>query len=56
MAVIATLVLYLRVRMSGLVYPGGPGNTEGGRITVPLTSCLTDLESAMPTDNFCFYF
>ncbi len=29
-----------------------PGNTKGGSITVPLTSCLTGLESA---DNFCFY-
>jgi hypothetical protein len=25
----------------------GPGNTEGGSITVPLTSCLTGLESAL---------
>ncbi len=24
-----------------------PGNTKGGSITVPLTSCLTDLESAV---------
>ncbi len=24
-----------------------PGNTRGGRITVPLTSCLTGLESAL---------
>ncbi len=24
-----------------------PGNTEGGSITVPLTSCLTGLESAV---------
>jgi hypothetical protein len=24
-----------------------PGNTKGGRITVPLTSCLTGLESAV---------
>ena len=28
------------------------GNTKGGSITVPLTSCLTGLEFA---DNFCFY-
>jgi hypothetical protein len=28
------------------------GNTKGGSITLPLTSCLTGLES---TDNFCFY-
>jgi hypothetical protein len=28
------------------------GNTKGGSITVPLTSCLTGLELA---DNFCFY-
>jgi hypothetical protein len=28
------------------------GNTKGGSIIVPLTSCLTGLESA---DNFCFY-
>ncbi len=33
-----------------------PGNTKGGSIAVPLTSCLTSLESAvMTTDNFCFY-
>ena len=25
----------------------GPGNTKGGNITVPLTSCLTGLESAV---------
>jgi len=25
-----------------------PGNTKGGSVTVPLTSCLT-------TDDFCFY-
>jgi len=24
-----------------------PGNTKGGRIIVPLTSCLTGLESAL---------
>ncbi len=24
-----------------------PGNTNGGSITVPMTSCLTDLESAV---------
>ncbi len=30
-----------------------PGNTKRRSITVPLTSCLTDLES---TDKFCFYF
>jgi hypothetical protein len=29
----------------------GPGNTKGESITVPLTSCLTGLESA---DKFCF--
>ncbi len=29
-----------------------PGNTKGESITVPLTSCLTGLESA---DNFRFY-
>ncbi len=28
------------------------GNTKGGSITVPLTSCLT---GCMATDNFCFY-
>jgi len=34
---------------------GKPGNTTGGSITVPLTSCLTDLESAvLTTHNFCF--
>jgi len=31
-----------------------PGNTKGGSITVPLTSCLTGL-TGMTTDNFCFY-
>ncbi len=34
-----------------------PGNNKQGSITVPLTSCLTDLESAiMTTDDFCFLF
>jgi hypothetical protein len=32
-----------------------PGNTKRGSITVPLTSCLTGLESAVTTDNFCIY-
>ncbi len=32
-----------------------PGNTKEGSITVPLTSCLPGLESAVTTDNFCFY-
>jgi hypothetical protein len=33
-----------------------PGNTNGGRITVPLTSCLTGLESAVwQLTFFCFY-
>jgi len=34
-----------------------PGNTKGGSITVPLTSCLTALESAVgqPTIFICFY-
>ncbi len=32
------------------------GNTKGGSISVPLTSCLTDLESAvLHLTNFCFY-
>ncbi len=31
------------------------GNTKGGSITVPLTSCFTGLESAVTTDNFCVY-
>jgi hypothetical protein len=31
------------------------GNTKGGSITVPLTSGLTGLESAVTTDNFCVY-
>jgi hypothetical protein len=26
---------------------GQPGNTKGGSITVPLTSCLTGLESVV---------
>ncbi len=34
-----------------------PGNTKGGSITVPLTSCLTGLESAVcQLPIFCFYF
>ncbi len=34
-----------------------PGNTEGGIITVQLTSCLTVLESAvLQLTIFCFYF
>jgi hypothetical protein len=33
-----------------------PGNTKGGSITVPLTSCLTGLESAVwQMTIFCFY-
>ncbi len=32
-----------------------PGNTKGGSVIVPLTSCLTGLESAVTTDNFCLY-
>jgi hypothetical protein len=32
------------------------GNTKGGSITVPLTSCLTGLESAVrQLTIFCFY-
>jgi hypothetical protein len=31
------------------------GNTKGGSNIVPLTSCLTGLESTVFTDNFCFY-
>jgi hypothetical protein len=31
-----------------------PGNTKGGSVTVPLTSCLTGLD-CMTTDIFCFY-
>jgi hypothetical protein len=31
------------------------GNTKGGSISVPLTSCLTGLELAVTTDKFCFY-
>jgi len=32
------------------------GNTKGGSIIVPLTSCLTGFGiSCMTTDNFCFY-
>ncbi len=27
--------------------PAGPGNTNGGSITLPLTSCLTGLEPAI---------
>jgi hypothetical protein len=34
-----------------------PGNTKGGSIPVPLTSCLTGFGiSCTTTDNFCFYF
>ncbi len=33
-----------------------PGNTKGGSITVPLTSCLTGLESALwQLTIFCIY-
>jgi hypothetical protein len=32
-------------RVMGRFHPV-PGNTKGGSITVPLTSCLTGLESA----------
>jgi hypothetical protein len=33
-----------------------PGNTEGGSINVPLTSCFHWFGiSCMTTDNFCFY-
>ncbi len=33
-----------------------PGNTNGGSITVPFTSCLTGLESVVrQLTNFCFY-
>ncbi len=33
-----------------------PGNTKGGSITVPLTSCFDWFGiSCMTTDNFCFY-
>ncbi len=31
----------------GLTTDLQPGNTKGGRITVPLTSCLTGLEAAV---------
>jgi len=40
----------LKVRMPESIeiyYWAGPGNTKGGSITVPLTSCLTGLESAV---------
>jgi hypothetical protein len=40
----------LKVRMLESIeiyYWPGPGNTKGGSITVPLTSCLTGLESAV---------
>jgi hypothetical protein len=32
-----------------------PGNTKGGSITVPLTSCLTGLESAVQQLTIFFY-
>ncbi len=39
-----------------MVLSANPGNTRGGSITVPLTSCLTGFgNSCMTTDNFCFY-
>ncbi len=35
---------------------GWAGNTKGGSITVPLTSCLIEFGiSCMTTDNCCFY-
>jgi hypothetical protein len=41
-------VIMLSVIMSSVVAPlPRPGNTKGGSITVPLTSCLTGLESAV---------
>jgi len=33
----------------------GAGNTKGGSISVPLTSCLTGLESAVELLTFCVY-
>jgi hypothetical protein len=41
----------LKTQILGTVSAGSeysePGNTKGGSITVPLTSCLTGLESAV---------
>jgi hypothetical protein len=42
-----TLVTFtILCRLMGMFHPV-PGNTKGGSITVPLTSCLIGLESAV---------
>ncbi len=46
------LFLWLHIFMSGIWVQGG--NTKRGSITVPLTSCLTGIESCQLT-FFCFY-
>ena len=38
---------FFLVWASGVFANPSPGNTKGGSITVPLTSCLTGLESAV---------
>jgi hypothetical protein len=44
-----TITLRLQLMIKGSLVPKKrvPGNTKGGSITVPLTSCLTGLESAV---------
>jgi len=46
------LFLWLHIFMSGIWVQAG--NTKRGSITVPLTSCLTGIESCQLT-FFCFY-
>ncbi len=46
----------MRVKIGDYPLRVGLGNTKGGSITVPLTSCLTGLESAVwQLTFFCFY-
>jgi hypothetical protein len=54
------MILSSRLRIQPPLAPGDrsdePGNTKGGSITIPLTSCLTGLESALwQLTFFCFY-
>jgi hypothetical protein len=50
------LSLFTTIFAPGLNLFDKPGNTKGGSITVPLTSFLTGLESAVgQLTIFCFY-
>jgi hypothetical protein len=44
---ISKITSFLQVKKSIGCMNDKPGNTKGGSITVPLTSCLTGLESAI---------